>query len=52
MCLQMNPALQVREVLVISSQSIELDISLDTFVFADESSVVARRSTCHRKLDH
>ena len=33
---------------VISSQSIEFDFGLDTFVLADESNVVGKKSTCHQ----
>ena len=49
-CFQMNLALQLGEVLVISNQSLEFDFGLHTFVFADESSVVAKRSTGHEEL--
>ena len=50
LCFQMNLALQLREVLVMSSQSIEFDLGHYTFVVADESGVVAKRSTGHQKL--
>ena len=46
----MNLALKVRKVLVVDSRSIEFDFGLYTFVFPDESSVVARRSICHRRM--
>ena len=42
---QMNLALLISEPLVITSQSSEFEFGLHTFVFADESSVVATRST-------
>ena len=43
--LQMNRALLLGEVLVMKSWSIHFEFGFYTFVFVDESSIVAKRST-------
>ena len=41
----MNLLLQLREVLVIESRSIEFDFGFHTYVFVDESSIEGKRGT-------